>query len=157
MKEIIKVALPYKKSNDFMTGTFYDNTYFHFFVSALKRNLDINVTYFPVETNFDTSILDNNFDLVLLWSNADYGNPDELLGVEKLNIPIIARVGDPADAKISIKNHEKYKIDHYFHFWSKEFFHHYYPKDFKFKTIMFCLESSLYEKTTPFETRIKKS
>lgn len=155
MKEIIKAALPYKNSNDFMTGKFYDNTYFHFFVSALKRNPNIQVTYFPVETTFDTSILENNFDLVLLWSNADYGNPDKLLGVEKLNIPIIARVGDPSDAKNSIKNHDKFKIDQYFHFWSEEFFYHYYPKNFKFKTIIFGLEPSLYEKISPFETRIK--
>ena len=155
MKEIIKVALPFKTSNDFMTGNFYDNTYYHFFVTALKRNPDIHVTYFPVETSFDTSILENKFDIILLWSNADYGNPDELLGLEKLKIPIIARVGDPADAKNSIKNHEKFRIDHYFHFWSKEFFHHYYPKHFKFKTIIFGLESPLYEKITPFESRIK--
>lgn len=155
MNEIIKVALPFKSSNDFMTGKFYDNTYYHFFVTALKRNQDIRVTYFPVEGSFDTSILKNRFDIILLWSNADYGNPDELLGIEKLDIPVIARVGDPADAKNSIKNHEKFKIDHYFHFWSEPFFRQFFPRHFKFKTIIFGLEPSLYQKITPFKPRIR--
>ena len=155
MNEIIKVALPFKTSTDFMTGKFYDNTYYHFFVTALKRNQDICVTYFPVEGSFDTPILKNRFDIILLWNNADYGNPDELMGIEKLDIPVIARVGDPADAKNSIKNHEKFKIDHYFHFWSEPFFRQFYPSHFKFKTIIFGLEPSLYQEIVPFKPRIK--
>ena len=100
--EQIKVAFPYKTSNIFMSGKHYDNTYYHFFVTALKRNPNIDVTYFPVKENFDTTILKNKFDLILLWNNADNGNPDELKGIEKLNIPVIARAGDPSDAKNAI-------------------------------------------------------
>jgi hypothetical protein len=153
--EKIKIAFPYKTSNIFMSGKHYDNTYYHFFVTALKRNQNIDVTYFPVEKSFDTSILKNKFNIILLWSNADYGSPDELLGIEKLNIPVIARAGDPSDAKNAIKNHEKFKIDYYFHFWSEPFFRSYYPKHFKFKTIIFGLEQSLYQKIGPFQPRIK--
>lgn len=153
--EKIKVALIYKNTNIFMSGKHYDNTYYHFFVTALKRNNDINVTYFPVERNFDASQLENKFDIILLWSNADYGNPDEITGIEKLKIPVIARVGDPSDAKHAIKNHEKFKIDYYFHFWSEQFFRNYYPKHFKFKTIIFGLEHPMYENIKEFEPRIK--
>lgn len=151
----IKVAFIYKASNIFMTGKHFDNTYYHFFMTALKRNQNICVTYFPVKKEIDTSILKNEFDIILLWSNGDYGNPDELVGIEKLNIPVIARVGDPRDAKNAIKNHERFKIDYYFHFWSESFFHNFYPRHFKFKTIIFGLEQSLYQKTTPFKPRIK--
>ena len=155
MNSKLRIAFIYHKDNPFMTGNHFDNTYYHFFVTALKRNQNIDITYFPVKESFDTSILKNEFDVILLWSNADSGNPDELLGIEKLNIPVIARVGDPSDAKNSIKNHEKFKIDYYFHFWSEPFFHSYYPQHFKFKTIIFGLEQSLYQKIGPFQPRIK--
>lgn len=151
----IKVAFIYKNSNIFLTGKHYDNTYYHFFMSALKRNQDIDVVYFPVKEKFDTSVLKNKFDIILLWSNADYGNPDELIGIENLKIPVIARVGDPKDAKYAIKNHERFKIDYYFHFWSESFFYSFYPRHFKFKTIIFGLEQSLFQKITPFKPRIK--
>ena len=155
MDRKIRVAFPYKASNIFMTGKHFDNTFYHFVVTALKRNQNIDITYFPVKASFDTSILKNEFDVILLWSAGDSGNPDELLGIEKLNIPVIARVGDPSDAKNSIKNHERFKIDYYFHFWSEPFFHSYFPKHFKFKTIIYGLEQSLYQKITPFQPRIK--
>ena len=68
-----------------MTGKHFDNTFYHFVVTALKRNQNIDITYFPVKASFDTSILKNEFDVILLWSAGDSGNPDELLGIEKLN------------------------------------------------------------------------
>ena len=155
MDEKIKIAFPYLKTNKFLSGNHFDNTYFHFLVTALKRNQEVDVTFFPVEKNFDTTVLKEKFDIMLLWSNANYGNPEELIGINKLKIPVIARVGDPMDAENSIKNHERFKINQYFHFWSKPFFHKFYPKDFKFKTIIFGLEPSIYNTVKPFNSRIK--
>ena len=39
-----------------MTGTHFDNTYYYFFVNALRRNEDLEVTNFFTGKIFDTSI-----------------------------------------------------------------------------------------------------
>ena len=153
----IRVAFIYKSSNPYMTKKAWATTYYHFFMDALKRNQELDVSYFPAEKNFDTSILTNNFDVILLWENHPWGSPDELIGIQNLNIPVICRINDAHDAKIKgkIEYHEKYKIDYYFGYLPKSFFYKYYPKNFRYKVIIYGVEPSLYENLTPFSQRIK--
>ncbi len=155
MIDKIKVAFIYKADNIFLSGQHFDNTYYHFFMNALRRNKRLDIKYFPTESEFDVSILRNNFDIILLWSNANFGMPDEINGIQELDIPVIARSSDPSDSKRAIKNHKRWKIDHYFHFQSEQFFHEFYPSNFKYKTIIFGIERSLYQNLQPFKTRIK--
>ena len=155
MKKKIKVCLIYHKSNFFLTGKHFDNTYYHFFISSFKRNKNIDYQLIPTENVFDASILKDKFDIILLWKNFDFGMPKEIIGIQELDIPVIANVGDPTDAKRSIKYHKKWKIDHYFHFLSEDHFYEFYPNDFKYKTIIFGLEPSLYNNVKPFDERIK--
>jgi hypothetical protein len=156
MHEKIRVAFIYKRSNIFLTGKHFDNTYYHFFMNALRRNKEIDVTYFATEERFDASVLKNNFDVILLWSNIWYGMPTVINGIQELDMPVIARCGDPRDTKNAIQFHKKWKIDYYFHFIHKDFFYETgYPRNFKFKTIIFGLEPSLYQNVTPFNQRIK--
>ena len=115
----IKVAFIFKSSNIFLTGKHFDNTYFHFFMNALKRNTRLELTYFPTKQIFDASILKDKFDIILLWKNFDFGMPEEIIGIQELDIPVIANIGDPQFAKRSIKYHKKWKIDHYFHYFRK--------------------------------------
>jgi len=138
-----------------MSGKHFDNTYYHFHVDALQRNSKLDVKYFHGEQKFDTSILQDKFDVIQLWGNCSFGMPDEIIGIDDLDIPVISGVGDPVDAKNSLKFHKKWKIDHYFHFYNKDFFYELYPKNFKYKTIIFGLEPSLYQNSTPFNVRIK--
>ena len=156
MKNKIRVAFIYKGSHVFFSGKHFDNTYYHFFMDALKRNQRIEISYFPVESIFDVTELNNKFDVILLFGNHAWEIANELKGIHELGLPVIARVGDAHknydEAKI---NHEKYKIDHYFGFMHKDYFYKYYPKDFKYKTIIFGLEPSLYQNTIPFNQRIK--
>ena len=65
----IKVAFIYKKSNNFLTGNHFDNTYFHFFMEELRKDERIIVTDFPTREIFDASILKNHF------SNKKFYNP----------------------------------------------------------------------------------
>lgn len=157
MNEKIRVALIYKKSSDCMTGTYFASTYFHFYNDALKRNKKLDLTYFPTDSTFDTSLLKDNFDVILLTHNHPDGAPDELIGIDKLKIPVIARVNDPHDAhtKGKIQYHRKYKIDHYFGYIPESFFHKYYPKNFKYKVILYGIEPHLYDNLKPFQDRIK--
>ena len=125
-------------------------------LNKLKRNNSLDVTYFPTGQSFDASVLKNNFDVILLWSNYEWGMPKELENITKLDIPVIARAADPGNAKKTIKNHKEWKIDYYFHFLNESFFYDLYPSHFKYKTIVYGIEPSLFENVMPFEKRIKR-
>jgi len=159
MKNIkkIKVAFIYKGSNEFLTGNYFDNTTYDFFMKALLRNNSLDVSYFNAEKSFDTTKLKDTHDVILLPDNHSWGTPDELQGISNLNIPVISRVGDPHDAerKQKIPFHEKYKIDYYFNFMHESYFYKFYPKDFKYKTIIFGLEPKLNQNVRDFKDRIK--
>ncbi len=150
----IKVAFIYKASNIFMTGKHFDNNYYNFFLKALPRNKNIEVTNFTEEEKFDIKKLENKFDVILLWQNNEFGTPD-LINIKNSKIPVITRCADPRETKTIMKYHKKWKIDYYFHFWPESFFHSFLPKNFKYKSIIYGLESSLYKNSTPFEDRIK--
>jgi hypothetical protein len=122
---------------------------------ALRRNKNIDVVNVPTGRQFDCLKLKNKFDVILLWQNSLFGMPEELLNIEKLSIPVIAKCSDPIDTKESIEFHEKWNISCYFHFISKDFFYELYPKEFNYKTIIFGLEPSLYKNLKPFNERIK--
>jgi len=154
----IKTAFIYKQSNPYMSKTAWATTYYHFFMTALNRHQELEMSYFPAEKIFDTSKLRDKFDIILLWENHSWGSPDELVGISDLNIPVICRINDAHDAKIKgkIAYHEKYKIDHYFGYLPETFFYKYYPKNFKYKEIFYGVEPDLYKNLTPFSKRIKE-
>ncbi len=156
MNEQIRVAFIYKESVPFLSPKYYDTTYYHFFMNALKRNKRIQVTYFPGEKKFDVRILKGKYDVILLYENWNWGVPDELIGINDVDIPIISRCGDfHAVKKYDILSyHDKYKIDYYFGFDRKNHFHQFYPKKFNYKTVIFGLEPSLYRSVKPFKNRI---
>lgn len=157
MQKKIRVAFIYKEGADAVSSNYFATTYYHFFMDALKRNSRIIINYFPASNKFDTSVLKDNFDVILLCDNYPAGTPDELTGIKNLDIPVVCRVNDPHDAHVrgKIAYHEKYKIDHYFGYIPEPFFHKYYPKSFKYKVIIYGLEPSIYKNLTPFQKRIK--
>ena len=77
--------------------------------------------------------------------------------IKKLEIPVIRRIGDPHSRTIEQyqREHEKYKVDYYFGFMHSSYFFKFYPKNFKYKTIIHGLESSLYRNVKPYDERIK--
>ena len=153
----IKVAFIYKTSDKFFSGTHFDNTTYDFFMKALKRNSEIEVTYFHGENEFDTRILKGKFDIVLLAGNTDTGAPSKLIGINELSIPVISRTGDFHNAPKynSYQFHEKYKIDYYFNFMDESYFYKFYPRNYNYKVIIFGLETSLFQNVRPFKERIK--
>ncbi len=84
----IRVALIYAKSNIFMTGKHFDNTYYHFFIDALQRNENLEVTNFPTEKIFNAKVLKDKFDVILLWSNHHFGMPEEIIGIQNIVIKV---------------------------------------------------------------------
>ena len=155
MENKIKVGFIFHKDNYFLSGNHFDNTYYNFFRKSLKRNDRLLVKDFKTDDIFDCSNLKGEVDVMLLWENSPFGMPKELQNIKKLDIPVISRTGDPSRASRSKKLHDKWKIDYYFDFFSDSFFHKIYPKEFRYKTIFYGLETSLFQNVKPFSDRKK--
>ena len=161
----ISVALIYRKSYNFFQPDHFDRTSYDFFFKALKRNKQLEVSYYPCGKKFDVSKIKGKCDIILLPNNraVDYddgstdGAPDELIGIKELGIPVISRTGDPHDAKKynQIEFCEKNKIDYLFSSNPDSLFYKYYPKSIKQKIIIYGLEPELYQNVPTFKTRIK--
>jgi len=147
MSKKINVALIYKNNYTFFNENHFDKTTYYFFMKALERNDDLDVSYFPCDNKFDCSKLNGKADIILLPNNNTDGTPEELFGIKELEIPVICRTGDPhwAQRYNQFQFHDKWKIDYYFNFMHEEYFYQFYPKDFKYRTITFGVEPEIYE------------
>lgn len=159
MEKKIKVAFVYCPCKS-LTNTYYFTTQYNFFMNALKRNKKLNVTFFESKTFFNVKELNDKFDIVLLYENANTGDncvPEEFLGIENLKIPVLAKIGDPQRAKEFPPEqfHKKYNISGYFGFVPKEIFYKYFPKKYFYETVIYGLEPSLFQNISHFEKRIK--
>ena len=153
----ISVALIYKKSYNFFQPDHFDRTSYDFFFKALKRNMQLEISYYPCEKKFDVSKIKGKCDVILLPNNSTDGSPDVLIGIKNSNIPVISRTGDPHDAERynQIEFCEKNKIDYLFSSHPDSLIYKYYPKNIKQKIIIYGLEPELYQNVPPFKTRIK--
>ena len=153
----IRVALVYKKSYNYFQPDHFDQTSYDFFFKALKRNMQLEISYYPCEKKFNISKIKNKCDVILLPNNRTDGSPDVIIGIKNSNIPVISRTGDPYDAKKynQIEFCEENKIDYLFSSIPDSFIYKYYPKNIKQKIIIFGLEPELYQNVPPFKTRIK--
>ena len=155
----IKVAFVYRPCSALTSSNYFTVSY-NFFMKALKHNARIEVTNIPTDASYDASSLKDKFDIILLFENSNFGPgcmPDEISNLEDLDIPVIARVGDPWNTpqKNIMKIHKKNKIDAYFGFHHPDLFYKYYPKDFAYGVVLFGLEPVLYENLQPYNSRIK--
>jgi len=156
MNRKIKVSVIYKRNYNYFKPDHFDRTTSDFFLNALKRHPQLEMSYYPADDVFDTKKLIGNTDVILLTNNRTDGTPNELLDIANSHIPVISRTGDPHHAKKydQIKFHQKWKIDYYFGAIPKSYFHKFYPKEFKFKEIIFGLEPEKYKNLKPFNDRI---
>jgi hypothetical protein len=157
MDKPIRLAIIYKKSYNYFQPEHFDRTTYDFFMVALKRNKRLEISYYPSENFFDAEKLRGKTDSILLTNNLIDGTPNELRNIRKLEIPVISRTGDPHNAKKydQEKFDDKWKIDYYFGAIPKSYFYKFYPKNFKFKEIVFGLEPDKYNNLKLFDERIK--
>ena len=153
----IKVALIYKKSYNYFQPDHFDKTSYDFFLRALPRNNDIEVSFFPVDSTFDCSKLKGKFNVILLPNNWTDAAPDKLIGIKKLGIPVISRTGDPHWVKRydQVEFLDTHKIDYLFSSHPDSYIYKFYPKYVKHKVIIYGLESKLFQNNTPFKERVK--
>ena len=158
VKSKIRIALIYKNSYPAFQPDFFEKSSYDFFLKSLRRNKRLEISYLGIDGDyFDTSKIRGACDIILLANNYISATPENLVGITKSDIPVICRTADPHYARRlnQIKYHEKWKIDCYFNFMHEEYFYRFYPKKFKYKTILFGLEPSLYQNLIPFKERIK--
>jgi len=153
----IRVALVYKKSYNFFQPDHFDRTSYDLFFKALKRNRQLEISYYPCEKKFDVSKIKGICDIILIPNNRTDGCPDTIIGIKNSSIPIISKTGDPHDTEKynQIEFCEKNKIDYLFSHHPDSLIYKYYPKNIKHKTIIYGLEPQLYQNVSPFKTRIK--
>ena len=153
----IRVSLVYKKSYNYFQPDHFDQTSYDFFFKALKRNNQLEISYYPCEKKFDISKIKGKCDIILLPNNRTDGSPDVVIGLKNSNIPVISRTGDPYDAKKynQIEFSETNKIDYLFSSHPDSLIYKYYPKNIKHKIIIYGLEPELYQNVPPFKPRIK--
>ena len=130
-------------------------------IGCIKRII-ILIDYQLIATDdvFDFSKLKGKYDIILLWDNGPFGMPKNMQDIKEIEIPIISRVTDygtkgQKSAKKLRELNEKCGIDYYFDFVPEDYFHEHYPDNFKYKTIIFGLETRLYNNLKPFNQRIK--
>jgi len=155
LEKKIKVAFIYEKSSATLSTKYHNLGHYNFFMNALQRNKRLEVINFPSEKKIDVRNIAEKFDIILLHGNQPWLAP-ELIGIHETDIPVICKSGDTHSDSINAKlMHEKYKINHYFSFYSPNSFYKYFPKHFKYSTIVYGLEPSLYQNVTPYNQRIK--
>lgn len=159
MKTKIRVSFIYKNCLSLSENNFFTQ-HRNLFLKALTRNENIETSYYLCDSIFDVKKIQGKTDVILLYEDQNFWAncvPDDLLGIKNTNIPVIVKIGDPWDGtKYDVKaSNEKYKIDGYFGSYASDFFYKYYPKNFKYKCILYGIEPSLYQNVMPFENRIK--
>jgi len=154
----ISAALIYKKDYNFFNNNHFDQTTNDFFMKSLKRNKKLQVSYFPCDNEFDVNKLKGKVDVILLANNRFDVTPEILNGISDSSIPIIVKTGDPhhAEKYNQIELHERFKIDAYWSLQPREYFYKYYPKNFRFKEILWGIEPTKFENLRPVVQRIQE-
>tara|TARA_Y100000996_G_scaffold415533_1_gene410892 strand:+ start:6832 stop:7812 length:981 start_codon:yes stop_codon:yes gene_type:complete len=157
MEKTIKVSLIFKKNYNYFSETHFDRTTKDFFLNSLTNHPELELSFFPCENEFDTTKLKGKCDVILLANNRTDATPENLIGIDTLEIPVVSRVGDPhhAEKYDQISFHEQWKISHYFGTIPKNYFYKFYPETFDYDNVIFGLEPELYQNLKPFDERIK--
>ena len=151
----IRVALVYSEHDYAIDSSRPISTLYDFCWLALNRHKKLNVDYLISERDIDISTLSTNYDVVLIPRIDVQAVINSLAGIEYSHIPVIAMAGDPHWAlgydRIGI--YKKLKIDYSFNFFSPNSFYKYLPRSFKYETIVYGLEPSLYASLKPYDER----
>ena len=128
-KSKIRIAFIYSPCET-LTKNYFFTTSYHFFMTALKRYSEIDITYFPVKNTFDALDLKGKFDTILLFENRCYCVPEKIINIKKSGIPVIVRVGDLHNIyKYDTDDfHEKFNVSAYFGYQHEKNFYRYFPK-----------------------------
>jgi len=161
----LRIAFIYREGQKFLSGNYKDNTFYHFFFSALQRCEDVQIRYFKSQRVFNASVLKGSCDVVILFDVIDWGAPELILNLDKLKVPIVLNCGDCHQAdyrpsrcngKLRPELAKKYGVTHCFFQHAPEYFYKFWPKEFEYYQLFFGVEKELYENLQPFANRRKE-
>lgn len=150
-----RIAFIYSPCETLTIDYFFTISY-HFFMTALKRHPEIEISYISVIDTFDVLDLKGKFDVILLFENRIHCVPKKLINIKKSGIPVIVRVGDLHISKIYDTGnfHDEFNVSAYFGYQHSENFYNYFPKNYNYQVVLYGLEPSLYKNLKPFSERI---
>ena len=139
-----------------LTKDYFFTISYHFFMTALKRHSEIEISYISVIDTFDVLNLKGKFDVILLFENRIHCVPKKLKNIKKSGIPVIVRVGDLSKDQVYWAGdfHDEFNVSAYFGYQHSKNFHNYFPKNYDYHVVLYGLEPSLYKNLTPFSERI---
>jgi len=139
-----------------LTKDYFFTISYHFFMTALKRHPEIDISYICVNNTFNVLDLKGKVDIILLFENRIHCVPKKLINIKKSGIPVIVRVGDLHMSKIYDTDgfHDEFNVSAYFGYQHSKNFYKYFPKNYNYDVVLYGLEPSLYKNLTPFSERI---
>ncbi len=148
----LKVAFVFNVEDKGLTGRWYTNNAYRFFMKGLFDNDNIKISYFPTEREFDCTQL-GKFDVVLFYDirKTIYKNIDKIKGVS------IARAPDSHDInKEWVRMCGVLNIAHCFNHQSVRYAKKFLPDKVTYHQIIFGITKDLH-KNPNFDDRIKDS
>jgi hypothetical protein len=153
---MIKIAFLWKPENYFLSGNNANNVFYHFFMKELNQHPLLNVDYIKVKTGADCRAY-KNYDALLFVNPFEKFTP-RLENMQDLNIPKFAMSGDCHAFELAKPTILSYGEDiNYFFITSEKYFYKFFPKEYKYKQIIFGLdpEEGIYKDIPSFSGRIE--
>lgn len=138
----IKVTFVYKKNNYFLSKHHRSKLYYHFFIKALKRNKEIDVTYIKVDKTFNCNHL-TECDIFLSYSAKLKFSP-YYQNMRKCKIPSLFLSGDQHDYPAQKSLTEEYGITNFFFMTGEKYFYKFFPKHCNYRQVFLGAEPEIY-------------
>jgi len=155
---MISLAFIYKPSNPYLCGLRPNNNFGKFYLEALKRNPDVEVTYYGSDTVLDCKDIERH-DVYLFFDTIQWGIP-ELRNIENLKGLRIAGINDAHSWQATGSSGKTRKqmlfelgIDYCYYQHTPDYFYQFYPEIENYWWIPMGFDAELYKDIKPWEER----
>ncbi|MCP3683522.1 MAG: glycosyltransferase family 1 protein [bacterium] len=156
---MISIGFIYKPSNPYLCGLRPNNNFGKFYLEALKRNPDVEVTYYGSDGELDCRKLGKH-DVYLFFETTDWGVP-YLYNIDALKGLKVASIGDAHSCNRLSTPHNRtrkqllfdMRIDYCYYQHTPNYFHKFYPKFDNYWWIPIGFDAELYKDVKPWKER----
>lgn len=156
---MIKLAFLYKPNNPYLCGLRPNNNFRKFYLEALKRNPDVEVTYCGSDTEIDCKDIPEH-DVYLFFDTIEWGLP-VLRNLDHLKGLRVASINDAHSFCAVSKEFNRtrkqmlfdMKIDYCYYQHTPDYFHKFYPEVENYWWIPIGFDAELYKDIKPWEER----
>jgi hypothetical protein len=156
---MIKLAFLYKPNNPYLCGLRPNNNFKKFYLEALKRNPDVEVSYFGSDTELDCKTIPKH-DVYLFFDTIEWGIP-VLRNLDHLKGLRVASINDAHSFGAVSKEFNRTRkqmlfdmnIDYCYYQHTPDYFHKFYPEVDNYWWIPIGFDAELYKDVKPWEER----